>query len=686
MSTPNVDIVPLQGGVDQVTTPILVQPGKLLSSSNYEPDIFGGYGRMKGIERFDGRTSPTDATYTVLSGTVTGTLNVGDTVTGATSAATGKVIYLDTSGATDIVVVTRVTGTFVAENINTGGPTVATITTAEESGASSTQEHADYKALVAAEYRTSIQTVPGEGIVRGVWEYKNEIYAFRNNVGSTQCRMYKATSGGWTQITFGKELQFDAAVGEITEGQTVTGTLSGATGVVRRALLRTGTWTSAGVGTLVFDTITGTFTDNEAVQVGGVTKVTANGASTDVTLAPNGKFDFDNYNFFASADKLRMYFADGQNYVHEFDGTRIVPIRTGLAVDKPLFVKGHRNHLFIGIESSLQYSGIGSPYSWTALTGAAELGLGDTITSIKPQRGDATTGAFLATTENKTYVLYGTSSTDFKLVLYSDNTGAYKYTTQNIAHAYYLDSKGITQLMASQSFGDFQAGIMSQAVQPTMDAKRTLATASCTVRSKNQYRLFFSDGTGMIMQVLPTDSGNIVAGGLMPFDYSILSGLYMNSVVSYVDDTGTERIFGGGSDGYVYEIDKGTSFDGSDIEAHILMTFNYMKSPYIRKRYRRAVVQFRATGTVDVQIGYDLAYGRVEHAIGNSTNVIGGGFWDSFTWDNFTWDVAYLQEFNIDTPGVGENVSIIVKGNSNKDDAFTIHTVIVNYSIGRMQR
>lgn len=685
MSTPNVDIVPLQGGVDQVTTPILVQPGKLLSSSNYEPDIFGGYARMKGIERFDGRQSPTDATYTVLLGTVTGTILVGDTVTGATSGATGKVIFIDVSGTPDKVVITRVTGAFVVESIKVGVPVVGNITSATLLGAESTAEHSEYKALVATEYRPDIQNVPGEGSVLGVWEYNDDLYAFRNNVGSTECRMYKATASGWSQILFGKELQFDGAVGEITEGQTVTGLSSGATGVVRRALLRTGTWTASGVGTLFFDSITGTFTDNESVQVTGVTKVIAKGVSTTVTLAPNGKFDFDNYNFFASADKLRMYFADGKNYVHEFDGTRIVPIRTGLTVDTPAFVKGHRNHLFVGVASSLQYSGIGSPYSWTALTGAAELGLGDTVTSIKPQRGDATTGSFLATTENKTYILYGTSSADFKLVLYSDNTGAYKYTTQNIAQAYFLDSKGITQLMASQSFGDFQAGIISQAVQPTMDSKRTLATASCTVRSKNQYRLFFSDGTGMIMQVLPTDSGNIVAGGLMPFDYSIKK-TYVNSAVSYVDDSGQERIFAGAADGYVYELDKGTSMDGADIDAHILMTFNYMKSPYIRKRYRRAVIQFRAAGTIDVQIGYDLAYGRVEHAIGNSTNVTGGGFWDSFTWDTFTWDAAYLQEFNIDTPGVGENVSIIVKGSSNKNDAFTIHTVIVNYSIGRMQR
>lgn len=683
MSTPNVDVVPLQGGVDQVTTPILVQPGKLLSSSNYEPDIFGGYARMRGIERFDGRQSPTDAPYYVLLGTLTETLNVGDTVTGNTSGATGKVIYLDTASTPDIIVVTRVTGTFVAEDL-LNGITVGSITSAVYQGATTTEEHSLYKKLTAAEYRPDIQTVPGEGAVLGVWEYKNDIYAFRNNVGSTQCRMYKATVSGWSQITFGKELQFDAAVGEISEGQTVTGLSSGATGVVQRALLRTGTWTSAGVGTLFFDTITGAFTDNEAVQVGGVTKVTANGDSTSVTLAPSGKFDFDNYNFFASADKLRMYFADGQNYCHEFDGTRIIPIRTGLVDDKPKYVKGHRNHLFLGIQSSLQYSGIGSPYSWTALTGAAELGLGDNITGVKPQRGDATTGSLLATTENKTYILYGTSSADFKLVLYSDSNGAYPYTVQNIAHAYFLDSKGITQLMASQNFGDFQAGIMSQAVQPTMDAKRNLAVASCTVRSKNQYRVFYSDGTGMIMQIMPTDGGNIVAGGLMPFDYSVVT--YMNTVVSYVANDGQERIFAGGDNGYVYELDKGTSLDGSDIDAHILMTFNYMKSPYIRKRYRRVVVQFRASGTVDVDIGYDLAYGRMEHGIPNSVNVVGGGFWDAFTWDNFTWDAAYLQEFNIDTPGVGENISLLIKGNSNQDDAFTIHTVITNYSIGRMQR
>ena len=40
------DIIPLFGGLDLVTTPVLVPPGRLISSNNFEPDINGGYRRI----------------------------------------------------------------------------------------------------------------------------------------------------------------------------------------------------------------------------------------------------------------------------------------------------------------------------------------------------------------------------------------------------------------------------------------------------------------------------------------------------------------------------------------------------------------------------------------------------------------------------------------------------------------
>ena len=92
--------------------------------------------------------------------------------------------------------------------------------------------------------------------------------------------MFKATVSGWSAIAFGREIQFTGATGQISEADVVTGATSGATATVKRALLRTGTWTVAGAGTLVFDSVTGTFQNGENLQVGGVTKAVASGADT----------------------------------------------------------------------------------------------------------------------------------------------------------------------------------------------------------------------------------------------------------------------------------------------------------------------------------------------------------------------------------------------------------------------
>src|SRR5690606_33871487 len=127
--------------------------------------------------------------------------------------------------------------------------------------------------------------------------------------------------------------------------------------------------------------------------------------------------------------------------------------------------------------------------------------------------------------------------------------------------------KGITQLMATQAFGAFEMSVISRLVQPIIDEKRGLEVASCIVRGSNQYRVFFNDGTGLIMQVMPSQGGTMSAA-LMFFDYG---SVHMNDVCSFVDTDGTERIIAGGSDGMVYELDKGTSFDGEVISYHFFM-------------------------------------------------------------------------------------------------------------------
>ena len=43
--------------------------------------------------------------------------------------------------------------------------------------------------------------VAGSGPIRGVWEYNNVVYAFRNNAGGSACVMHKSTSSGWAVVS-----------------------------------------------------------------------------------------------------------------------------------------------------------------------------------------------------------------------------------------------------------------------------------------------------------------------------------------------------------------------------------------------------------------------------------------------------------------------------------------------------
>ena len=678
------DIIPLVGGVDMVTTPIMLNPGKCIFANNFEPDTNGGYRRMRGIERFDGRPRPSSATYQVFDCIITGPLVVGDTITGSISNATAKVAYINDSTK---MAVTDVAGSFTLESFMVGATEYGSISHITIEGGLTNQEHAQYKNASADIYRASISSVPGSGPVRGVKYYKGNVYAFRDNAGATACVMHKATASGWSEVLFGRELRFDGAVGEISEGQTVTGLTSSATGVVKRALLRTGTWTVSGVGTLVFDAITGVFQDNEAVQVGGSTKVTANGADSAITLLPGGKFEFDIVNFQGNVEASRMYCADGVNKVGEFDGERWVPIRTGVGSDNPKFVVGHNKQIICSIESEIVVSGIGAPYSFTALTGAAQIATGETITGLKTQVGSVDSGVLVIATERKIYMLYGNDLSDYRLVAHAPDSGAVAYTLQNIGFAHYFDVNGLTQLMASQAYGSFQSHILTQAVQPYVDDKSGKAVASSIVRNQNLYRIYFSDGSGLNIQIKPNSNSNSPSiGDIMPFDYG---SRVMFMVDSAVDLSGKERKYGACSDGYVYEIDVGTSFDGDPINAFLILAFNHSKSPDTQKNYKRAKLLFDAGTTAHLSVSYDLSFGNFDATYGISSDQVitgAGGYWDNSSWDSIFWDAAYAQEVTIDTPGNGTSMSINISNESDIDESFVINAVKIQFSPGRLIR
>jgi len=80
------DLIKLGGGLDQVTPTLSLPSGVARRATNFECSITGGYTRIAGYERFDGRPNPSDATYNLLLCTFVATVTVGDTITGGAGA------------------------------------------------------------------------------------------------------------------------------------------------------------------------------------------------------------------------------------------------------------------------------------------------------------------------------------------------------------------------------------------------------------------------------------------------------------------------------------------------------------------------------------------------------------------------------------------------------------------------
>lgn len=224
------------GGLDLVSPPLTIDAGKCISINNYECNSLGGYRRIDGYERFDGRPSPSAQSYYYCPCTFVGAVTVGQTITGATSAATGKVLQVESN----YLIIDRVTGTFAVENFTVGGVVKGALTILpSKDGHPTGVGHATALGLTADDYRTDIHAVAGSGVIRGVCMYKGVAYAFRDNSAGTAVDIWKSTSTGWQQITLFKSLPFKNCVVDVIDGVVINQKNSGATATVKRQVIET---------------------------------------------------------------------------------------------------------------------------------------------------------------------------------------------------------------------------------------------------------------------------------------------------------------------------------------------------------------------------------------------------------------------------------------------------------------
>lgn len=524
--------------------------------------------------------------------------------------------------------------------------------------------------------RAAITAVPGSGPVRGVQWFNDALYAFRDNEDATAGGMYKSSSGGWVAVDLGYTLAFTSGGAyEIAIGDTISGDFSGATAEVKRVVVTSGSW-SAGTaaGYVSISSATGTFVA-ETLSVGANSDVaTISADKVANALPPGGTYEFVIYNFYGNSGALRMYAINGVGKGFEFTGTVFTPITTGMDVDTPIKIVAHKKHLFFAFSGgSVQHSSLGDPVTWSALTGAAEIAVGDEIADFQT----AAPTSLIIMAKNSICVLYGNDASDWQLETLTNEAGALAHTAQKIGPVIYMDNRGIRSIATTSAYGDFTLGTMTQMIAPLLRAKLNTGqnpVACCRVRTLNLYRVFFADGTG-ISVYLGKKSPEV-----MPIDFAIP----ITCACSAETSNSVEQIWFGSDNGYVYQMDKGRSFDGEIVSYHLRLPFTHHGLPHTRKRWHKVILEYDANGNAALSLTGEVDYADPgEPSLAEQTVPVygGGGFWDAVNWDEFFWSAPVDGKQKVYIDAVGESLSLLVGGEADDEEAHTLQGLTIFYTV-----
>jgi hypothetical protein len=426
------------------------------------------------------------------------------------------------------------------------------------------------------------------------------------------------------------------------------------------------------------------FRDNAGATECLMYKSTATGWVLVVTpvLLPGGSYEFINHNFSGHAGTLTMFGCDGVNKGFKFDGTTLTQITTGMTTDKPNHLAAHHNHLFFSFANgSVQHSSITDPMTWTILTGASERSVGDDITGLLSVTG----GVMMITCRDSLFVLYGTSSADWVMKKISDNYGAIEGTIQNTIAPMWLSDAGISIFPTSDSFGDFDTETVTYPVMKIVKNYKDMVSSSVTFRNKNQYRLCFTNGDILTMSFI----GKQIRGfTLMSYPIPvrcISASVRSDSYLSGVDTD--DHVFFGSDDGFVYQMDAGTSFDGVAMPIFFQLPPFYGKYPRNKKVFRTVELEVETESGEQVTLYlkpdftlFDVA--RAEGITQNITTETSSGSWNINNWNEFFWSSEDSdQYYSTEIRATGCGLSLTIGANSATNEPFTIKTMIIRYGM-----
>lgn len=389
---------------------------------------------------------------------------------------------------------------------------------------------------------------------------------------------------------------------------------------------------------------------------------------------PIGRYDFVVGNFYALATSENLFMVCSQGKPWMFDGTELTEVTDAPAGAQ--FISIYSNHLFLGFaQGSVQWSATGNPNDWSAAGGAGEVGMSDSMTGFANVPGALVLGG-----GDSIKVLYGSSAEDFNVKDFANSVGITPYTMASVGtYPIFKTNKGLSSLQAVQSYADFSMGEWATHIDPLFREKGA-PTCCMASRNRDQYRLYFSDGTG----VIATFAGQQLVG-ITTIAYPEPISL---CATGDAEDGSDLNVFADES-GNVYQMDKGTSFNGASINTYLSTAYNHLKGPSLRKRFRHLYLDVASDSSVRISVlpSYNFGDERIpRHRVLFKDTLAAGGLWDFNSWGDFSWGTPLLDMSHLRLTGTATHLGLVINTSSSTSEQHTLHGYTVHFDQRRSNR
>ena len=399
--------------------------------------------------------------------------------------------------------------------------------------------------------------------------------------------------------------------------------------------------------------------------------------STSREGASRTRFAKYNYN---GTQKIAI--VDGTNAPATYDTSLFTALNDAPAdVKGAAFISNFKNALFFGKGTILNFTAPYTDSDFSVANGAGSINVGSPITGLEVFRDQ-----LIIFTEVSIQRLVGNTIADFTLQPVTNDLGCIESDTiQEVGgDIMFLAPDGLRLLSATDRIGDFGLGVVSKNIQDDLVTFISTNTnfTSCVVREKSQYRIF-----GYNNNITQENAQGILATQFAEQGGANMQYAETRGIRAFVADSNyhlnSEVILFSNNDGYLYQMESGSDFDGTAITISFATPFIPIEDPRVRKTFYKIFLYTDPQGSVAFDLSLKLDFdeaGTVQPAPISIQNVQGVvGFFGTGVFGTTTYGAKLVKLFESQVVGSGFAVSFLFDS-ATQAPPFSLDALTVEYA------